>query len=373
MSGVVVVVGPKEVVGRGAVDLELATTALESLDDAHALVDDCVVGVDDLWRDLVGSASDGPCKRLLLICPSWWGTRRLARVATAARHWSDDVVVVLRSEVWRTEPVVVELGPELVIVHADGRRHAIARASHPAGIIEAVVAHVDGRPAVTVDAPSGVKLLGADLVRALRLRGADVTLEDDRSLVAAVGGAADARALRRHLTPRTVGVAAAILTAGGLAAAAVGVDGRPADPADAWWLVEGRVAVEVPAAWTVERVTTGPGSARVQVSSPGDRSEVIHVTQSRVPDTETLDSTAAALAAVLVGQPQGTFVDFTAADERAERSVVTYREVRPDRRVDWTVLLDGGVRIAIGCQGTGPAPQDACDRAIRSAHAVERK
>jgi type VII secretion-associated protein (TIGR03931 family) len=168
-------------------------------------------------------------------------------------------------------------------------------------------------------------------------------------------------------------VAAAILTAGGLAAAAVLVDDRPEDPPDASWLVEGRVAVEVPAGWAVERVTTGPGSARVQVTSPGDRSEVIHVTQARVPDTETLASTAAALATVLAGQPEGIFVDFTAAGERAERSAVTYREVRAERRVDWTVLLDGGVRIAIGCQGTAPASGGACDRAIRSAHAVERK
>jgi hypothetical protein len=85
---------------------------------------------------------------------------------------------------------------------------------------------------------------------------------------------------------------------------------------------------------------SGSGSVRVQVTSPGDGSEVIHVTQARVPDIETLDATAAALAAVLGRQPEG---------------------------------LDGGVRIAIGCQGTGPVPQGACDRAIRSAHGVERK
>ena len=371
MSGVVVVVGPKEVVARGAVDPELATIALESLDDDLALVDDRVLSVDELWRDVLGSAANGPRKRLRLVCPSWWGPRRVARVTAAAGHWSDDVVVVLRSEVRTAAAAVVELGPELVIVRADGRRHVIARASHPADIVEAVVACVDGLPAVTVDAPSGVTLLGANLVRALRVRGVEVTLEDDRTLAAAVGGAADTRSVRWHVTPRTVGVAAAILTAGGLATAAVAVDGRPEEPPDASWLVEGRVAVEVPARWTVERVTTGPGSARVQLTSPDDRSEVIHVTQSRVPDTETLDSTAAALAAILAGQPRGIFVDFTAAGERAERSAVTYREVRPDRRVDWTVLLDGGVRIAIGCQGA--APQDACERAIRSAHAVERK
>ena len=99
------------------------------------------------------------------------------------------------------------------------------------------------------------------------------------------------------------------------------------------------------------------------------------MTQSRVSDTESLESTAEALTSALADQPGGVFVDFAAAGERADRSAVTYREVRADRSVDWTVLLDGGVRIAIGCQGPvdGPGPEAACDRAIRSAHAVDAK
>jgi type VII secretion-associated protein (TIGR03931 family) len=51
---------------------------------------------------------------------------------------------------------------------------------------------------------------------------------------------------------------------------------------------------------------------------------------------------------------------------------VTYREVRADRHVAWTVLVDGDVRIAIGCQsppGREELVQDACEQAIRSAHA----
>ena len=56
----------------------------------------------------------------------------------------------------------------------------------PAGVVDAVVACVDGLPAVTVDVPSGVALLGADLARALRDRGVDVTVDDDRTLVDAV-------------------------------------------------------------------------------------------------------------------------------------------------------------------------------------------
>lgn len=35
-------------------------------------------------------------------------------------------------------------------------------------------------------------------------------------------------------------------------------------------------------------------------------------------------------------------------------------------------MLDRGMRIAVGCQGTPtvPAPEELCDRVIRSAHAV---
>ncbi|MEU0495361.1 type VII secretion-associated protein [Mycobacterium sp. NPDC006124] len=377
MSAVVVVVGPKEVLGPGVVEPELASTALASIDDDHALVEDRVVSVDELWREAVGSAIGSRCARLTLICPSWWSARRLARVATAGRHWCGAVTVLPRAEAWSAE-TIVELGPDLVVVHAGGRSHAIARAHHGEAIVDAVVDRLDGRSAVTVDAPSGLELLGANLVRVLRLRGGEVTLVDDRTLAAAVGSTGG-RALRWPVSARTTGLAAAILVATGLVVAAVTVGGQSAEaPAaaaavDVSWLVEGRVAVEVPSGWSVERITAGPGSARVQVISPDDGSAVIHLTQSRVPDAETLDSTATALASALAAQPDGTFVDFSAADERANRSAVTYREVRADRRVDWTVLLDGGVRIAIGCQGAGPVPRAACDRAIRSAHAIQRK
>lgn len=376
MSDVVVVVGPKAIVGRGPVNFDAATIALESVDDVLALVDDRVMSVDDLWRDVLGSAVDGRCDDVALICPSWWGPSRIARVVAAARHWCDDVVVHLRSEVLAAA-TVVELGPELVVVHADGRRNVITRGSHSADVVDAVVASVEGLPAVTVDVPSGTTLLGANVARALRLRGVEVTTEDDRTLADAVRGSPGSETVtagRWRPTPRTVGVAAAILTVGGLTVAGIGLDGRNADPADVAWLVEGRVAVEVPAGWTVERITAGPGSARVQVVSPTGGSQAIQVTQSRVADTESLESTAEALTSALADQPGGVFVDFVAAGERAHRSAVTYREVRSDRSVDWTVLVDGGVRIAIGCQGpvAGSGPQALCDRAIRSAHAVNR-
>jgi type VII secretion-associated protein (TIGR03931 family) len=111
------------------------------------------------------------------------------------------------------------------------------------------------------------------------------------------------------------------------------------------------------------------------VVSPTNPSEAIHVTQSRVPDAQTLDAAAEALKAALADQPEGVFVDFAKLDERAHRPAVTYSEIRADRRIDWTVLLDGGLRIAIGCQGSvqHPGPEAVCDQAIRSARAIARK
>jgi type VII secretion-associated protein (TIGR03931 family) len=377
VSDAVVVVGPKAISGQGAVDPELAATALECVDDDLALVDDRVVRVDDLWRDVLGSAVDGCRGDLLLICPSWWANPRVARASAAAGRRAGNVVVLRRAEVLAGACTVVELAPDVVVIHADGQRHVIARVNAGPGLVDAVVACVDGLAAVTIDVPAGLALLGADLARALRNRGVDVTLVDDRMLVDAVRGSrssvtCEAATARRRPTPRAAAVGVAIVTASALAVAAMGLDTRTEASNDAAWLVEGRVAVEVPAQWTVQRITSGPGSARVQVISPSDRAEAIHVTQSRVSETQTLDSAAEVLRSALAEEPEGVFVDFAASGERAHRAAVTYREIRADRRIDWTVLLDGGVRIAIGCQGSHerPRPERLCDRAIRSAHAV---
>ena len=131
------------------------------------------------------------------------------------------------------------------------------------------------------------------------------------------------------------------------------------------------MAVEVPAQWAVERITSGPGSVRVQVLSPQDRSAVIHVTQVRVPPAQTLDATAESLRIALAEEPDGVFVEFVAHGTRAGREAITYRELRAGRAVDWTVVLDGGIRIAVGCQGDGVGR--ACDRAVSSAPCGDAK
>lgn len=138
------------------------------------------------------------------------------------------------------------------------------------------------------------------------------------------------------------------------------------------FLVEGRVALEVPAQWPMQRVVAGPGSARVQVTSPSDPEVALHVTQSRVV-VATLGATAESLKNVIDAEPAGVFVDFNPAGLSAGRTAVTYREVRASHDIRWTVLVDKAVRISIGCQsrhGHEHAVQQVCDQAVRSARAL---
>ena len=177
----------------------------------------------------------------------------------------------------------------------------------------------------------------------------------------------------------------ALTLAAGVAVSAVVTAGAlwwPADPAGVQSampvsaLVEGRVALDVPAGWTVRRVTDGPGSARVQVMSPLDGGPILHVTQSRVPGAD-LSATAATLRRAMDSEvdagADGAFVDFNPTDIRGGRPAVTYRELRPGREILWVVLVDSDVRISIGCQhaaGQGSTVAAPCDAAVRSARRV---
>jgi type VII secretion-associated protein (TIGR03931 family) len=138
------------------------------------------------------------------------------------------------------------------------------------------------------------------------------------------------------------------------------------------FLVEGHVALEVPAQWPMRRVVAGPGSARVQVTSPSDPELALHVTQSRVA-LATLGATAEFLKHAIDAEPAGTFVDFNPASRSAGRPAVTYREVRSGHDIRWTVLVDKAVRISIGCQsrhGQDDAMRQVCELAVRSARAL---
>jgi type VII secretion-associated protein (TIGR03931 family) len=129
----------------------------------------------------------------------------------------------------------------------------------------------------------------------------------------------------------------------------------------------------VPAQWVVQRITSGPGSARVQVVSPTDADIAVRVTQSSLSPHQSHEEVAEALLSALRHEPDGVFVDFNPSGRRAGQRVVTYREVRADRHIAWVVLVDESLRIAIGCQSAPEQEEtvrEVCDQAIRSAHAV---
>jgi type VII secretion-associated protein (TIGR03931 family) len=137
-------------------------------------------------------------------------------------------------------------------------------------------------------------------------------------------------------------------------------------------LVEGHVAMEVPAQWPIQRIVAGPGSARVQVTSPSDPEVALHLTQSQLP-IATLSATAESLEHAIDAEPTGVFVDFNPAGTSAGRSAITYREIRSAHDIQWIIVIDKAIRISIGCQsrhGQPDAVRQVCDRAVQSARAV---
>jgi type VII secretion-associated protein (TIGR03931 family) len=372
----VIVVGPTEIVGARTVDGELVAAAFGSIDDAVALVGERVVPVDDAWRDLMTAAVAPGTRTVTLVCPSWWRPPRVELVCSAAGEVAANVVHVRRADVLRGDDprVIVEIAADFVVVHAcDGAPCVVPRVGDPRDVAVSIAGCID-EAAVVIDVPDGVDgatRLSGELAHVLRLRGVSVLVTDDRRvLCAARDRPVGRRRMARFTHTRVAALVGAGLVAAGLTGAAAGYGADvPTAPASAW-LVEGRVAVEVPADWPTERIDSGPGSARVQVLSPREPHEAILVTQS--PGQESLVVAAEVLQRALGEQPEGVFVEFSASARRADKDVITYREIRSERHVDWTVLLDRGVRIAIGCQHAPgrPAPEPICDAAIRSARAL---
>jgi type VII secretion-associated protein (TIGR03931 family) len=383
---------------------EIVREALGAIDDRVALVGGRPVTVDSLWRTALRSLECEHRDGLVLVHPSWWSSARVAVVTTAAKRVADDVAACPRS--WllaqasgegRDATVVVEIAERLVVI-TGATVAAIPRLGEPDSLVEEAVAVVAGMTpgsptAVVTDAPgtvAGAPSLASSLATALRDGGrAVVEIGDARLRRLAQSALAVPDHPRAAVGPATVRSRARIVT--GLAGAAVVVTGlslaipvvaarghrgtpRPVQvqTPPTTFLVEGRVALEVPAAWATQRVVTGPGSARVQVTSPTDPEVALHVTQSPVAG-ETLSGAAERLKHAIDAEAAGVFVDFNPAGATAGRPAVTYREVRPHHQVRWTVLLDGPVRISIGCQsrpGDEDAVRDACEQAVRSAHAI---
>ncbi|WP_066907594.1 type VII secretion-associated protein [Mycobacterium interjectum] len=381
---------------------EIVREALGAVDDRVALVGGRPVAVDSLWRAALRSVKCAGCDGLLVVYPSWWPAARVDRVTRAAKSFGDDALARPRSWLLARQPeartgatVVVEIAERLVAV-GGAEVAALPRVAEAHSVAEEVATVIAGMTAavILIDAPgtvSGAPALSALIAAAVRGSGRAAVEMGDACLARLARSAASLPDDAREGAVSAGGFRSRARTAGGLAAAALvltalplAISGGaprgghgPSPPATtpmapATFLVEGRVALTVPADWSAQRVITGPGSARVQVTSPSDPEVALHVTQSPV-SGETLSRTAERLKRAIDEEPTGVFVDFNPSGSSAGRPAVTYREVRATHHVRWTVLLDGPVRISVGCQSR-PADEEAvrgaCERAVRSAHAI---
>lgn len=379
---------------------EVMRAALDAIDDPVALVGERPVAVAALWETALRSAACASSDGMVVVHPSWWCASRVAVVSAAAARVAGEVRTRPRS--WlltrasRAQPtVVVEIAERLVAITAGGVT-AVPRNAEPASVAHDVAGGIAAMAPATIliDTPgtvAGAPALAASIADAVRgptHRAPDILGINDIRLVRLARAALPARSVPPGPAAAPVGPRTRTRTRGGLrAAAAVVAVAAPAavmtglpgevtpkqvEAAPTTFLVEGRVALSVPATWPAQRVVTGPGSARVQVTSPTDPEVALHVTQSPVTG-ETLSRTAERLKHAIDAEPSGVFVDFNPSGTSAGRPAVTYREVRPGHHVRWTVLLDGPVRISVGCQsppGDEDAVRNACEQAVRSAHAI---
>ncbi|QEN15757.1 type VII secretion-associated protein [Mycolicibacterium sp. ELW1] len=383
MNGAILEVGPAAVTRlaprpQPTGEQEMVTAALAGIDDTVVLFREHPVAVTELWRKIFADSVEERCETLTVVHPSWWSHQRVSRLVGAAAAVASEVLAQPRSAVLAAGEVatVIEIADELVAVIADGRSPvARSRPHHPMDLAEMIETITP--TAILIDAPPGVPgaVEYADGLRAaLRQRGTDarvVRMHATPEQSATESTAAPVPASRRQWRgPAAVAAGMALtLCVAGVAA----VSTRPPAPTpDGVYIVEGRVTLSVPADWLITRVTAGPGSRRIQVSSPTDSATALHITQSYSPE-ETLDQTAATLSRAIGEQPRGVFVDFNSADRRGGRPAVTYREVRIGREIRWAVLLDGSTRISIGCQsaqGRLDSIAEPCEKAIESAHEV---
>jgi type VII secretion-associated protein (TIGR03931 family) len=286
------------------------------------------------------------------------------------------------------EATVVEITERFVAVGGGAEVVGVLRRADSDRVVEELAGVVSGMTrdstaVVLVDAPSaiaGAAALATSIAHALRGSGRTVVEVDDTQLARFAARSTQQEPAQR---PPTGGVRLGTRTLSRLAAAGVVVAvpaaaawGRhgvaPAQSASTAFLVEGRVVLTVPADWLPQRVVGGPGSARVQVTSPADPEVALHVTQAPVAG-EPLSNTAERLKRAIDVEPADVFIDFNPAGHSAGRPAVTYREVRTGHEVWWAVWLDGEVQISVGCQsrrGGEEAIRDVCEQAVRSAHAV---
>lgn len=383
----VVEVGPAVIRGQTRAVQSLESSALECIDDEIAVLDEQPVAVAAVWRRVFGAVLPEHVEAAVLVLPTWWPSPRIERVREAAATRSAKVIVRQRADVLVASvpgnPTVVEIAPELVVIWRSGLVVAAEpRLGDDADTIGSVADGVGSATTVLVDAPFGVAgavELARSISRDLRACGVTVTTVSSDWVLAA----GREQQARRPLSPerplpRGRRVAALSAVAASVALLWVGLgftsgtDEAAATDVPMTLLVEGRVAVKVPALWEVRRITSGPGSARVQVMAP-DSSAALLVTQSQVREGESLAAISATLRSALDDQAAGIFSQFVPEDRRADRPVATYRELRDGRQINWAVFLDDTVRIGVGCQSAPDSEhviRYICEEAIRSAHAL---
>lgn len=360
-----------------------AAAALEWIDDPVGLVDGQPVAMPGLLREVLNCSLPG--ESVELIHPSWWPLRRVQLLAAAARELAGEVVTRSRATMLARAShaaVVVEIGAGLVAVTGADSADVVAepRIGAPdevaAAVAHRISAAVRGHPgAVVIDAPAGIGGAG-DLSRLIEERLRPEVRASVVDGLPPIRRTVDAPVTEPVSVGRRRRLAPAALVGGVVALALLARhDARSDTDSPLTYLVEGHVVVQVPAGWVTRRVTDGPGSARVEVVSPGDPQQVLHVTQAPAAG-DTLAAIAEPLQRALQradAEMPGVFTGFDPAGARAGRPAVTYREVRDGHHVDWAVVVDRAVRIGIGCQsGTGgeDIPRAVCEQAVRSARAV---
>jgi type VII secretion-associated protein (TIGR03931 family) len=373
----------------------MVRAALDNIDDPVTLIDLRPVTVDSVWRTVLGSAACGSADRTIVVHPSWWAPTRIDLVSRAAtKVLAGEVMLLPRSRllplaahgatviVEIAECFVVVIGEAVIAETRGGEPECVALA-----VIRAVRRMMSGAgAAVVIDSPStlsGATALARLIAEGLYVHGRinAVQVDDARFKVLAAqitkdtsrSAQTETHASRRHR--RAVGMTILVIVAVLSLVGAVRLGRHPAPLANGMsttLLVEGHVAMEVPAQWPIQRIVAGPGSARVQVTSPSDPEVALHLTQSQLP-IATLSATAESLEHAIDAEPTGVFVDFNPAGTSAGRSAVTYREIRSAHDIQWIIVIDKAIRISIGCQsrhGQPDALRQVCDRAVQSARAV---
>jgi type VII secretion-associated protein (TIGR03931 family) len=374
MTAAVVIIGPGSVHGPNAVSDQTVRAAIDAIDDEHALIDERPVGVDALWAAILAEVAGDCAQRPILVVPGWWSETRVARIRRAADQHREGHVVACRHDAYRTQSgCILEIAQEFVLCRTAGIPVSVTPRLGELTEVAGSAAHsVTAGGPVLIDAPAGIAGaadLAAAIAGQLRGRGRDARLVDDRLIAAefAVQQESVAAAPPRRRTTAWALPMGALLAVGVLLAAGRTVFAPDESTA---LITEGRVTMRIPADWTVQRVTSGAGSARIQVFPRGDEVSAILLTQSpAAPDPAT---TATLLKAALELQAPGVFTDFREDDGRPGRIVLSYNEIREGRVIGWAVFVDGRTRIAIGCQQPRPGAETIrthCDEAIRSAHA----